>query len=224
MLLAVSVARWAWTGAHRPAAEGEDVLETLLDDSRAAADEAEARKQPLAAGERIDPNRAEEIQLDRLPGVGPATARAILAARESGIVFRRPEDLLQVRGIGPVAAARLAPLLDLTDTPPRSRVATAGLRIGASPEEAPDRGGGSGSAGRGRVPAAGAAPVPVDVNRADAGSLEALPGIGPELANRIVAERKKRPFTSLEDLERVPGIGPSTLGRIRGLATVGGGR
>jgi len=57
---------------------------------------------------------------------------------------------------------------------------------------------------------------PVDVNRADAEELTALPGIGPALATRIVAYREEHgPFTSVDDLERVQGIGPQT---VKGLA------
>jgi competence protein ComEA len=56
----------------------------------------------------------------------------------------------------------------------------------------------------------------VDPNRAGAEDLVALPGIGPVLAARIVADRAASgPFASPEDLLRVPGIGPATLSRIR---------
>lgn len=49
----------------------------------------------------------------------------------------------------------------------------------------------------------------VPVNRADSEVLQTVPGIGPTLAERIVAERQQGgPFTGLEDLVRVPGIGP----------------
>jgi competence protein ComEA len=52
----------------------------------------------------------------------------------------------------------------------------------------------------------------VEVNRATVEELTAVPGIGPALAERIVAAR---PFTSLEDLTRVSGIGPTSLEKIR---------
>ncbi|HSH75313.1 MAG TPA: helix-hairpin-helix domain-containing protein, partial [Longimicrobiales bacterium] len=101
LLVAVSVVRWSWSLRSEPLRSGgEDVLPELLEASRKATVEGARRSEPLAGGERIDPNRAPEVELDRLPGVGPVTARAIAAAREEGLVFRRPEDLLAVRGIG----------------------------------------------------------------------------------------------------------------------------
>ena len=60
----------------------------------------------------------------------------------------------------------------------------------------------------------------VDVNVADAQALAALPGVGPALAGRIVAERAARgPFASADDLLRVPGIGAGRLERIRPFVT-----
>jgi competence protein ComEA len=71
------------------------------------------------------------------------------------------------------------------------------------------------------VPAAGEDRADaVNVNSADAGALEALPGIGPVLAERIVADRAANgPFVTIEDLGRVSGIGPSLVARLAGLAT-----
>lgn len=59
----------------------------------------------------LDPNRAPPDSLQLLPGVGPVMAGRIVAAREQGTVFRRPEDLLAIKGIGPATLARLAPFL-----------------------------------------------------------------------------------------------------------------
>jgi competence protein ComEA len=57
----------------------------------------------------------------------------------------------------------------------------------------------------------------LDPDRADVAQLTRLPGIGPRLAARIVADRDARgPFRAPEALLRVPGIGPRTLERIRG--------
>ncbi len=66
-------------------------------------------------------------------------------------------------------------------------------------------------------------PAPVDLNTADAEALTALPGIGPVMAARIVADRERRGrFRSVEDLDRVRGIGPYLVGRVRGRAVVDG--
>lgn len=57
--------------------------------------------------------------------------------------------------------------------------------------------------------------IAVDVDRADAVTLDRLPGIGPALAARIVADRDARgPFGSLQALERVKGIGPALAARL----------
>ncbi len=57
----------------------------------------------------------------------------------------------------------------------------------------------------------------INVNQASASQLEALPGIGPALARRIVDYRAANgPFSSLESLDAISGIGPSILENIAG--------
>lgn len=61
---------------------------------------------------------------------------------------------------------------------------------------------------------------PLDVNTAAAAELEELPGIGPELAARIVADREKNgPFETEEELTRVSGIGEGKLAALEGWIT-----
>ena len=60
------------------------------------------------------------------------------------------------------------------------------------------------------------APAPLDINRAAAEEFETLPGIGPELARRIVAYREKHgPFRRVEDLMAVKGMGRKKWRAIR---------
>lgn len=62
----------------------------------------------------------------------------------------------------------------------------------------------------------------LDVNRATAGELERLPGIGAVLAQRIVEWRRERgAFASVDDLNHVKGIGEKKLQRIKPLVMVG---
>ena len=54
------------------------------------------------------------------------------------------------------------------------------------------------------------------INRASAKEFEALDGIGPVLAARIVTYRKANgPFATIEDLLKVPGIGSATLSKFK---------
>ena len=58
----------------------------------------------------LDLNTATLEQLDALPGIGPATAQAILDQRDKVGRFASVDDLLDVRGIGP---AKLDAIRDL---------------------------------------------------------------------------------------------------------------
>jgi competence protein ComEA len=69
-----------------------------------------------------------------------------------------------------------------------------------------------------------AASTPIDINAAGAQELEALPGIGPVLARRIVEDREAHgPFAGLRDLLRVSGIGEKKLAALAGQAVCSGG-
>jgi competence protein ComEA len=59
------------------------------------------------------------------------------------------------------------------------------------------------------------APAPVDLDVADSAALVTLPGIGPALARRIVADRQAHgAFGSLQALQRVRGVGPKLAERL----------
>lgn len=61
----------------------------------------------------------------------------------------------------------------------------------------------------------------VAINTADATALEALPGVGPVLAQRIVEHRTSHgPFGVVEDLLDVPGIGEAKLAALREMVLV----
>lgn len=127
-----------------------------------------------------------------------------------------------------------------TDAYFRERAALAGLLPSSEPGAAPGLAA-SADTVRGRSPAdslradstvveppdALPAPAPdrgpIDVNTADAASLQRLPGIGPALAGRILEFRERNgPFRFVEDLLMVRGIGDRTLERIAPLVTVDG--
>ncbi len=74
-------------------------------------------RKPLPEG-RVNPNEAPAASLSRLPGIGPARARAILDLRtrlqdrtERQPAFRNAGDLGQVEGIGPATIEGIRPWL-----------------------------------------------------------------------------------------------------------------
>ena len=100
------------------------------------------------------------------------------------------------------AAVNLAALV--TDG---QQIAVGVLGAAGSPPTSPDGGAGGGG--------------PVDLNSATVQELDALPGIGPVLAQRIVAHRDEQgPFRSVDQLDDVPGIGPTIFAELAELVTV----
>ena len=88
----------------------------------------------------------------------------------------------------------------------------------------PRRGAGvtaAGGAGGGVAGASGASGIPmgpVHLNGATVEQLDALPGIGPVTAQKIVDYRQKHgAFTSVDELDAVSGIGPARLDQLRDL-------
>ena len=80
-------------------------------------------------------------------------------------------------------------------------------------------------AATGTAPTAPGPAAPVDLDRADSATIESLPGIGPALAARIIANRDSLgPFGSIDALCDVRGIGPALVGRLRALVTFTGQR
>jgi competence protein ComEA len=196
LLLVLAAARAILTGppglSVLPDGRADNQLPVLLEEARETRDAQSRRSEPLGAQETMDPNRSGEEELDRLPGVGPRVAEAIIRHRAEKGGFRRPEDLLDVPGIGPATLARIRPHLDL------SRGVPVELRSPGMSREL------------------------LDLNRAGIEELQELPGIGPALAVRILESRSRDGrFEVPEDLLRVRGIGPATLDRLRPLIRVG---
>jgi competence ComEA-like helix-hairpin-helix protein len=163
-------------------------------------DSAIALARPLGPGERIDVDQAGPEELARLPRVGLALAKTIVADRQANGAFGALTALDRVPGVGPGLLRVIGPHLSFSGTP-----APPPVPIPALPARSL-----LGSTG---PPTPG---VRLDLNVAGVAELDALPGIGPARARAILRYREEHGrFAAVEDLARIPGFGPAALARLR---------
>lgn len=92
------------------------------------------------------------------------------------------------------------------------------IRVPSRDETDPD--GASGSGGDDSGSGTTGASSLVDLNRASTTELDALPGIGPVTAGKIIAAREEAPFATIEDLRTRKLVGEKTFERLKSLVTV----
>jgi competence protein ComEA len=111
----------------------------------------------------------------------------------------------------PAAVNLAAPLADGTHLHVPAHGEAPGTAAGGTLPAGLPAGSAASAGGLGGGPGGGA---PLDLNRATAAELEALPGIGPALAGRILEHRAAQgPFREVRGLLEVPGVGEKTLER-----------
>jgi competence protein ComEA len=155
-------------------------------------------------------------------GSGPALVDVTGAVRRPGVVRLRvgarvQEAIRRAGGAGPDAelsavnlAAKVADGVQIV-VPHRSQAVAGGG--GTAP--APTAGGGAATG------VAGTPAGPVNLNTATAEQLDALDGVGPSTAKKIVEYRQQHGgFGSVSDLDRIPGIGPKKVAALRDKVTV----
>ena len=165
----------------------------------------------VAAGVMLDRFAQPSVRLSPLP------ASTIVVAVEGAVATPGVHAL--------PAGARLGDLVDVAgglDADADPGALNLAARIGDGETVIiPDRSMATPESAQAEAESAGAGPV--NVNTADAPQLETLPGIGPVLAERIIAEREQNgPFTTIDDLTRVDGISVTTIEELRPLVTVDG--
>jgi competence protein ComEA len=143
----------------------------------------------------VDLNRASVAELEALPGVGPELASAIVAKRTEQ-PFANVQELRAIPGLGPKTFDVLKSHVVVTTTTDVEELKRTNHNL---PEETQGK---------------------LNINTATVAELEALPRIGPVLAEAIVATRKQKEFVSVDDLRRVRGIGAKTLEALRPLVMV----
>ncbi len=162
---------------------------------------------------RIEINRADRIELENVPGIGPALADAIVNHRQIHGAFQSIEQLETVHGIGPKTLKNVRPWIEVN---PEAYVRREAVARGQAPESVETLS---------RKPIMTPSVVPgtttklapgeiLDINSATVAELQRLPGIGPKLAERIIEVRSQKLFTDTQDLRRVSGIGVKTVDKL----------
>ncbi len=189
---------------------GQVQLLSVLPPGSPGAQKANAMRQarPLRPGERVDADAADASELARLPRVGLALAKTIVANRDTHGPFGTLAGLDRVPGVGPGLLRNVGGHLSFSGSPAVAAAPVSpGAGVGTAFAPLPS--------GNPAIPTAASPSTVLNVNRATAVELEGLPGIGPALARRIVADREARgPFATVAALDRVPGIGPALVIRL----------
>lgn len=86
-------------------ADGQQIRVPRVGEASSA--EAPVTAESRAADSLIDINTADAAALDALPGIGPATAEAIVSYRAQNGAFKQIDDIEDVKGIGPSLLAQI---------------------------------------------------------------------------------------------------------------------
>jgi len=183
---------------------------------------------PVGAGP-VDPSANPWSSQSARAAPGPASSVSSSAPSSTAIVVVDVEGQVARPGVVRIAsgsrvvdavaaAGGASPGADLTALN-LARVVIDGERLVVPAPGEPPAAGPVPGAGR---PAAGEpSGAPLDLNSADLAALDALPGIGPVLAQRVLDWRAAHGrFTDVDELGEVSGIGDTLLGRLRDLVRV----
>jgi competence protein ComEA len=155
--------------------------------------------------------RGSAVQLQPAPTTAPIVVHVSGSVANPGVYslprLSRVQDAIQAAGgLLPEADAQIMNLAALLEDGERVRVPS------QRPTAAPPPQGSTAPAAESGL---------INLNWATQAELESLPGIGPEMAKRILDYRDQNgPFDNIEAIQQVSGIGPATYARIQDLITV----
>src|SRR4051794_25042381 len=165
------------------------------------------RSGPIAAGGEIDVDVAGAVLRPGVYHLGAGARIGDAIAAAGGYSPRVAADVVG-RNLNLAALVHDG---DLIVVPSRDDVASGPPGTGSGGGSNGGGGSGAGSGGAGSL---------VNLNLASADELDALPGIGPVTAAKIIASRNETPFTSVDQLLERKLVGQKTFDQLRALVTV----
>jgi competence protein ComEA len=164
---------------------------------------------------KVDLNTATEAQLQQVPGIGEAYAKKIVKGRP----YKSVDDLSKA-GIPTATISKIRSRVSIAAEKPTTKEDKATSTASANKPTAKD----DKSASKNAKPSsANSKPAvvdpkvaPINLNKASETELEAVAGIGPTYARKIIANR---PYKSIDDLSKA-GIPAATIAKIRSLVTL----
>jgi competence protein ComEA len=183
---------------------------------------------PAAYGQakKVDLNTATQKELEDVKGVGPATAKKIIAGRPYKSVDELKKAGLsdkQIKSIGPSVTVGAAPAPAAAPAAKPAPAVAPAAKPATAPAAVPAATAPAAAAPAKAAKAEKAAPAKlapgekVNINTAPKEKLDALPGIGPVKAQAII---DGRPFANPEDIMKVKGIKTGEYNKIKDTITV----
>ena len=166
---------------------------------------------PMAYGQAKDKallnlNTASQKELEVLKGVGPATAKKIIAGRPYNSVAE-----LSKAGVPDKTIEAIKPFVTVGPAAPTAKPSGAAEKVKPPVEKA------KATEEKAKSAAKLAPGQKININSATKEELDALPEIGPVKAQAIIAGR---PYNKIEDIMKVKGIKEGTFNKIKDYLTV----
>ncbi len=170
---------------------------------------ADSLRRTIEVSEKIrkyDINKIDIETMEKLPGVGPKTAKLMFDYRQDKGKFSSLIELTNIKGIGKKTLAKMLPYLTYIGD---STKVIEFLKV-ADKKQAK------------KTKSKPSIEQNININQAGVEELILLPGIGEAKAKKIIAYREKNgDFKSIEDIKKVSGIGEGIFNKIKDFITIG---